>query len=159
MLAIKMGKGFTGQKPLTHTVAEARALRMAAREHKRRHTDGQPGTAENGLRRGVEVVQSGALGKVSENPCLDQTAPIWPQAPQIMAELPRAADPPDHPLGHVPWPGLPRGHTTLAINFQLARLVGTTARAHSATWAATPPIWLHGQQAGIPDQLRAKPVI
>ena len=66
MLAIQMGKGVYCQKPLTHTVAEARALRMAAREHKVATQMGNQGTSENGLRRGVEIVQSGAIGKVSE---------------------------------------------------------------------------------------------
>ena len=97
MLAIKMGKGVYCQKPLTHTVAQARALRMAAREHKVATQMGNQGTAENGLRRGVEIVQSGALGKVTEIHVWTNR-PIWPQAPQVTKEL--AAEPVP---AHVHW--------------------------------------------------------
>ncbi len=87
MLAMQMGKGVYCQKPLTHTVAEARAVRMAARKYKVATQMGNQGTAENGLRTGVEVIQSGAIGKVSEIHVWTNR-PIWPQAPQIMAQLP-----------------------------------------------------------------------
>lgn len=93
MLAIQMGKGVYCQKPLTHTVAESRALRMAARKYKVATQMGNQGTSENGLRKGVEIVQSGALGKVSEIHVWTNR-PIWPQAPQIMAELPEQPIPP-----------------------------------------------------------------
>ena len=40
--AMKMGKHVYCQKPLTHTIWEARRLGEIARENGRRHADGQP---------------------------------------------------------------------------------------------------------------------
>jgi predicted dehydrogenase len=45
---------------------------------------GNQGTAENGLRRAVEIVQEGLLGKVTEVHVWTNR-PIWPQAPAVMA--------------------------------------------------------------------------
>ena len=83
MLGIKNGKHVYCQKPMTHYVAEARALRLAANEHKVATQMGNQGTAENGLREGVEVVQSGAIGNVTEVHVWTNR-PIWPQAPKIL---------------------------------------------------------------------------
>src|SRR5262245_24511346 len=65
-MAMKMGKHAYVQKPLTHDVWEARRLRDLAREHKVCTQMGNQGTAENGLRRAVEIVQSGGIGPVRE---------------------------------------------------------------------------------------------
>ncbi len=94
MLAIRMGKGVYCQKPLTHTVGEARALRMAAREHKVATQMGNQGTAENGLRRGVEIIRSGAIGPIREIHVWTNR-PIWPQAPGVTAALPAQPVPPN----------------------------------------------------------------
>lgn len=88
MLGIKAGKGVYCQKPLTHTVYEARQLRLAAREHKVATQLGNQGTASSELRRGVEVIRAGALGAVTEVHVWTNR-PVWPQAPKIMAR-------PDH---------------------------------------------------------------
>ena len=82
MMAIKMGKHVYCQKPLTHTVREARALRMAAKEHKVCTQMGNQGSAENGLREAVEVIQAGAIGPVTEVHVWTNR-PIWPQAPKL----------------------------------------------------------------------------
>lgn len=82
MMAIKMGKHVYCQKPLTHTVREARALREAARQYKVCTQMGNQGSAENGLREAVEVVQAGAIGPVTEAHVWTNR-PIWPQAPKL----------------------------------------------------------------------------
>ena len=83
MMAIKNGKHVYCQKPMTHYVGEARALREAANQHKVATQMGNQGTAENGLREAVEVVQAGGIGNVSEIHVWTNR-PIWPQAPQIV---------------------------------------------------------------------------
>jgi predicted dehydrogenase len=97
MMAIKMGKHVYCQKPLTHTVREARALREAARQYKVCTQMGNQGSAENGLREAVEVIQAGAIGPVMEAHVWTNR-PIWPQAPKLT----KRPDPKPVPK-HVHW--------------------------------------------------------
>jgi predicted dehydrogenase len=83
MHAIKMKKHVYTQKPLTHTIAEARALREAAKEAGIVSQMGNQGTASQGLRSGVEAIRSGAIGNVKEVH-IWTNRPIWPQAPELM---------------------------------------------------------------------------
>ena len=76
--AIKMGKHAYVQKPLTHSVYEARTLRELAKKHKVATQMGNQGSAESGLRRAVEVIQGGAIGAVREVHVWSNR-PIWPQ--------------------------------------------------------------------------------
>jgi len=66
MMAIKMGKHVFCQKPLTHSVAEARAIGQAAREAKVATQLGNQGQAGEGARLVQEYIQDGAIGKVRE---------------------------------------------------------------------------------------------
>lgn len=84
MMAIKAGKHVYCQKPLTHSVHEARALREAAAKYKVATQMGNQGSAENGLRRAVEIIQAGAIGPVREVHVWTNR-PIWPQAPDVVA--------------------------------------------------------------------------
>lgn len=77
-MAMKMGKHVYCQKPLTHTVFEARRLRELAAEHKVATQMGNQGTAHSGLRRAVEIIQAGVIGGVSEVHVWTNR-PIWPQ--------------------------------------------------------------------------------
>src|ERR1051326_5603508 len=61
--AMKMGKHVFCQKPLTQTVREARLMRELANEKKLATQMGNHGSAGSGLRRAVEVVQAGVMGK------------------------------------------------------------------------------------------------
>jgi len=83
MMGIKNGKAVYCQKPMTHYVAEARALRLAANEHKVATSLGNQGTASNGLRAGVEAIRAGAIGNVHAVHVWTNR-PIWPQAPRIL---------------------------------------------------------------------------
>jgi len=76
--AMKMGKHVYTQKPLTHDVWEARMLTRAAKKYPVVTQMGNQGTAEDGLREAVEVVQSGAIGPVREVHVWTNR-PIWPQ--------------------------------------------------------------------------------
>ncbi len=64
--AMKHGKHVYCEKPLTRTVHEARLMRLAAAKHKVVTQMGNQGSAENGLRRAVELVWDGTIGHVRE---------------------------------------------------------------------------------------------
>ena len=83
MMAIKAGKHVYTQKPMTHDVYEARQLRLAVVEHKVATQMGNQGTASPKLREGVEMIQAGTIGPVTEVH-IWTNRPIWPQAPKIM---------------------------------------------------------------------------
>jgi len=93
IMAMKLKKHVYTQKPLTHSVWEAREMRRVAKEMGVCTQMGNQGTAENGLRRAVELVQAGVLGKVTEVHVWTNR-PIWPQAPSVMA---RPKDTPEVP--------------------------------------------------------------
>ena len=84
LMAMKMGKHVYCQKPLTHTIHEARVMREAAAKYKVATQMGNQGSTSDGLRRSVELVQAGAIGHVREVHVWTNR-PGWPQAPSIMA--------------------------------------------------------------------------
>src|SRR5881397_3107642 len=78
LMAMSMGKHVYCQKPLTQTVWEAREMRRLAAEKKLATQMGNQGSAGDGLRRAVEVIQSGVIGKPKELHVWSNR-PIWPQ--------------------------------------------------------------------------------
>lgn len=68
-LAITLGKAVYCEKPLTHTVAEARHIAALTAKHKVVTQMGTQIHAGDNYRRVVELVQSGAIGPVSEVYC------------------------------------------------------------------------------------------
>ncbi|HBS38674.1 MAG TPA: oxidoreductase [Rhodobacteraceae bacterium] len=93
MMAIKMGKHVFVQKPLTHTIAEARALTEAARKHKVMTQMGIQGHSFEGIRRMREWYQARAIGEIKEihvwtnRPVWQQGKRPLPQAQEIPANL------------------------------------------------------------------------
>jgi predicted dehydrogenase len=75
LLALESGRHVYCEKPLTHTVAEARQVAETARRHKRVTQMGTQIHASSNYRRVVEIVQSGAIGEVREVHCWVGT--IW----------------------------------------------------------------------------------
>ncbi len=63
---MKAGKHVYCEKPLTHSVAEARELRALARGSKVVTQMGNQGSASSSLRRCIEIIQAGALGQIRE---------------------------------------------------------------------------------------------
>ncbi len=78
VMAMNMGKHVYCQKPLTHSVHEARTMRDTAKNKKVATQMGNQGSAESGLRRAVEVIQAGVIGPVRELHVWSNR-PIWPQ--------------------------------------------------------------------------------
>lgn len=66
MEAMKRGKHVFTQKPLTHTVYEAKALAKAAKEYKVATQMGNQGQATDGPRRLREMIWDGVIGPVRE---------------------------------------------------------------------------------------------
>src|SRR5438045_8027989 len=114
--AIKHGKHVYCEKPLTHSVWEARHLTNAAREAKVVTQMGNQGQASGETRRLCELVWSGVIGKVHEvhiwtdRPARGLFEEYWPQG------IARPKDEPEVPaslawdlwLGPEPlWPSVP----------------------------------------------------
>ncbi len=66
MAAIREGKGVYCEKPLTHSVYEARKIAQAAREAKVATQLGNQGHSTDDIRRAVEWVRDGAIGDIRE---------------------------------------------------------------------------------------------
>jgi predicted dehydrogenase len=88
-LAMRLGKHCFTQKPLTHTIWEARWLAEIAREAKVATQMGNQGTASDRLRKAAALVRAGTLGTVKEVHVWTNR-PIWPQG----ASRPAVAPPP-----------------------------------------------------------------
>lgn len=78
LMAMRMGKHCFCQKPLTHTIYEARLMAQVAREQNLATQMGNQGTADNSLRKAAAVVKSGVLGTVREVHVWTNR-PAWPQ--------------------------------------------------------------------------------
>jgi len=76
--AIRLGKHVYCEKPLTHTVHEARVLGELTKKHRVATQMGNQGHSNNGARRTVELIQSGAIGYIREVHAWTDR-PIWPQ--------------------------------------------------------------------------------
>ncbi len=98
--AMRMGKHIYCQKPLTQTIYEARLLRNLAKETGVVTQMGNQGSAADGLRRGVEVIQAGVIGPVRQV-YVWSNRPIWPQG----MDRPPGADPIPATLGWDSWIG------------------------------------------------------
>lgn len=95
--AMRLGKHVYCQKPLTHTVSEARLMRDTAREQKVATQMGNQGTAEDGFRSGVEMIRSGAIGPIREvHAWTNRPFKYWKQAPDIVARPTDSPPVPDH---------------------------------------------------------------
>jgi predicted dehydrogenase len=89
MSAIQRGKHVFVQKPLTHTIKEARLLAQAAKEAGIVSQMGNQGHAGEGGRLINEWIWDGALGDVREVHCWTNR-PIWPQGIEAPKDTPSA---------------------------------------------------------------------
>lgn len=87
VMAMKMGKHVYCEKPLTHSIYEARVMRDAARKYKVATQMGNQGSAMSGLRESVEVIQSGVVGQIKEIHVWSNR-PVWPQGIHRFTETP-----------------------------------------------------------------------
>lgn len=87
MTAMKMGKHAFVQKPLTHTIKEARILAQTAKQMNVVTQMGNQGHAGEGGRLVNEWIWDGAIGDVHEVHCFTNR-PIWPQGIEAPKEIP-----------------------------------------------------------------------
>jgi Oxidoreductase family, NAD-binding Rossmann fold/Oxidoreductase family, C-terminal alpha/beta domain len=94
VLAMQGGKHCYTQKPLTHTVWEARQLHQGVQKLKLATQMGNQGHSNAGNRRIYEFVNSGMLGDIKEIHCVSNR-PIWPQGqerPEGQSPIPEWLD-------------------------------------------------------------------
>ncbi|MFT6179035.1 MAG: putative dehydrogenase [Akkermansiaceae bacterium] len=104
VMAMRLGKHVYCQKPLTHSVSEARLMRETARKYKVFTQMGNQGTSHDGFRANVELVRSGAIGAVREvhvwtnRPFRDweKGDMYWKQAPDLTSRPTETPPLPDH---------------------------------------------------------------
>ena len=95
LAAMTLGKHVYCQKPLTHSISEARRMQEVAKRHNVATQMGNQGHSEHGSRRMVELIRAGTLGDVREVHVWTDR-PIWPQG------LQRPKNKPPVPVG-VDW--------------------------------------------------------
>jgi len=100
MMAIKMGKHVYCEKPLTHSIYEARMLTEAARKYKVATQMGNQGHSSEAIRLVCEWIWDGAIGPVREVHAWTDR-PIWPQG----MDRPEATSPPPATLDWNLWLG------------------------------------------------------
>ncbi|RMF98461.1 MAG: gfo/Idh/MocA family oxidoreductase, partial [Planctomycetota bacterium] len=87
LMAMRMGKHCFCQKPLTHSIYEARLMAKVAKETGVQTMMGNQGTATDGLRKAAALLKAGALGTVTEVHVWTNR-PIWPQGGERQPEQP-----------------------------------------------------------------------
>jgi predicted dehydrogenase len=93
LMAMALGKHVYCQKPLTHSVHEARLLTQAAERYGVQTQMGNQAHAGEPIRRAVELVRAGVIGPVREVHAWTNR-PIWPQGQAALDERERLADQP-----------------------------------------------------------------
>jgi predicted dehydrogenase len=78
LAAMQMGKHVYVQKPLTHTIAEARALTLAAEKYRVVTQMGNQGASGEGVRQIQEWYDAGVIGDV-HTVYVFTDRPVWPQ--------------------------------------------------------------------------------
>ncbi len=94
MMAMQMGKHVYCQKPLTHSVWEARQLTEAAKKYKVATQMGNEGHSSDEVREVAELIHSGVIGDVAEVHATTNR-PIWPQGlhrPEEEQKIPKKLD-------------------------------------------------------------------
>jgi predicted dehydrogenase len=77
MMAMKLGKHVYCQKPLTHTIWEARQITRAARKYKVATQMGNQGHSAEGNRELCEMIWSAAIGEVRDVHCWTDRSKGW----------------------------------------------------------------------------------
>ena len=82
--AMKLGKGVYCEKPMAHSIHEARVMTETAAQMKVASQMGNQGQSGEGTRRIVEIIRAGGIGPVKEVHAWTNR-PIWPQGMETPA--------------------------------------------------------------------------
>ncbi len=117
VMAMKLGKHVYCEKPLTHSIHEARVMRETAAKFKVATQMGNQGHSYESTRQVVELVQAGALGAVREVHVWTDR-PIWPQGMGRPRETPPAPATLNWDLWLGPAPARPYHPSYLPFNWR-----------------------------------------
>lgn len=140
MMAIKMGKHVFVQKPLTHTIKEARFLEKAAKEHNIVSQMGNQGHAGEGARLINEWIWDGAIGDVREAHVWTNR-PIWPQGINAPKEIPSVPSTLDWNIWLGPAPFRPYHPAYAPFNWRGWWDFGTGVVGDMGAHLMDPPFW------------------
>ncbi|MFW6139841.1 MAG: Gfo/Idh/MocA family protein [Acidobacteriota bacterium] len=140
MNAIKRGKHVFVQKPLTHTIKEARLLAQAAEEAGIISQMGNQGHAGEGGRLINEWIWDGAIGDVREVHCWTNR-PIWPQGIEAPKETPDVPDELEWDLWLGPAPSRPYHPAYHPFNWRGWWDFGTGALGDMGAHILDHPFW------------------
>ncbi len=141
MAAIKKGKHTYCQKPLTHTIYEARQLALAANEAGVTTQMGNQGHTGEGIRLIKEWIQADAVGKVHEVLCWTNR-PDWPQGMDRPQEIPAIPPTLDWDLWLGPAPERPYHPTYLPADWRAWWDFGTGALGDMGAHIMDVPFWV-----------------
>jgi predicted dehydrogenase len=140
MAAMRLGKHVYVQKPLTHSVYEARRLTEAAREYKVMTQMGNQGHSGEGCRLVCEWIWDGAIGDVREVHAWTDR-PIWPQGIERPQDTPPTPDTLDWDVWLGPAPQRPYHPSYLPFNWRGWWDFGTGALGDMACHILDPVVW------------------
>jgi GFO/IDH/MocA oxidoreductase family protein len=135
--AMELGKHVYCEKPLTWGIGEARRMAQVAREKRLATQMGTQGMAGDRSRKGIEVIRSGVLGRVTElHVWTDRPLKWWPQGVDRPKDTPPCGRAWTGTCGWAwHWPG----RTTRPTARSSGGGGRTSAPGPSATWASTTP--------------------
>src|SRR5436190_498740 len=153
VMAMKMGKHVYCEKPLTHSVYEARVMRDVARKYKVATQMGNQGHSYDSTRRVVELVRAGVIGPVSEVHVWTDR-PIWPQGLNRPTETPPVPSTLDWDLWLGPAPYRPYNPAYLPFNWRGWWDFGTGALGDMACHCWDTAYW--ALELGLPETIEAQ---
>lgn len=140
MMAIKMGKHVYVQKPLTHSIFEARKLTEAARKYKVMTQMGNQGRSGEGVRKLSELIWDGAIGDIEEAHSWTNR-PVWPQGIGRPTDTPPVPDTLDWDLWLGPAPERPYNPIYLPFNWRAWLDFGCGALGDMGCHVMDPPFF------------------
>ena len=167
MEAIRRGKHVYCEKPLTHSVWEARQLAIAARQAKVATQMGNQGQASDETRSLCEAVWAGAIGRVLEahiwtdRPSRGLFEEYWPQGVTRPADTPPVPDTLDWDLWLGPAPQRPYHPAYLPFRWRGWWDFGTGALGDIGCHACDPvfralklgaPLWVQGASTRVNEE-------
>ncbi|HXJ58727.1 MAG TPA: Gfo/Idh/MocA family oxidoreductase [Verrucomicrobiae bacterium] len=157
VMAMKLGKHVYCQKPLTHSIWEARLMRTVASRAKVATQMGNQGHSYDSTRRIVELVRAGVLGEVREVHVWTDR-PIWPQGINRPKDTPPVPDHIDWDLWLGPAPPRPYHPDYVPFKWRGWWDFGTGALGDMACHNADAAFWALDLDAPISVQAESSPV-
>ena len=140
IMAMKMGKHCFCQKPLTHSLHEARLMAETARKHKLATVMGIQGHCSEHIRRECEFIWAGMIGHVREVH-IWTNRPIWPQGIGRPTDTPPVPDTLDWGLWLGPAPQRPYHPAYVPFKWRGWWDFGTGALGDIGCHALDHPFW------------------